>query len=136
MKHLRLSLLGPNTIIQAARSLLFTRVLRCHTISPEGKGRNIISSNSVAIMYVSDCWLENKNVHWLLNPGHLPTPALHKRLSLIFLRRKFSHRSPIPIFNTIIYTVCIVGGRWGAHSYLALPEDYTIDLKIGLLSLC
>ena len=47
-------------------------------ISPKGKGRNILISNSVAEIYFPACLLANKNVHRLLNPGHLPNPALPK----------------------------------------------------------
>ena len=76
-------------------------------ISPKGKYRNLLGSNSVAEMYLPACWLANQNVHQLLNLAHLLTPALSKRLSLIFLRMELYLRDPIPIVNPLIYTVCI-----------------------------
>ena len=94
-------------VIYAARSLSFNYVLRCHTSYPTGKCLNLLSSNVVAGMYFPDWWLANQNLHWLLKPGHLPTPALPKRLSLIFLWAELSRRDPILIVNPLQYTVCI-----------------------------
>ena len=98
--------------------MLFTGVLRCNTISPKGKGQNLISSNLIAGIYLPASLFTNTNVHTLLNPGHLPTTALPKRLSLIFLWTEFPRRDPIPIVNPLLYTVCIFEGWWSAHSYL------------------
>ena len=123
MNCLRLPLLGSKTVIQATRIPSFTCVLRCHTSSPKGKGRNLISSNSLDRAQLTAYWLENQNVHRLLNPGQLPTHAVPKRLSLIFLLTVFSQRDPIPIVNSIIDTVCIVGGRWVAHYYSPSPKN-------------
>ena len=81
--------------------------MMCHTRYPKDKSRNQLSSNSVAEMYLPDRWLENKDVLRLLKPGHLPTPALPKRISLIFLLEEFYQRAPIPIVNTLQYKVCI-----------------------------
>ena len=81
--------------------------MRCHMSSPKGKGRNLISFNSVAVMYFPACWFVNTNVQWLPNLVHLATTALPKRLSLIFLWAGFSRRYPIPIVDPLIYTVCI-----------------------------
>ena len=107
MKRLRLSLIGSNALIYAARSISFTCVLRFHTSSPKGKFRNLLISNSVAEIYFPACWLANQNVHQLLNPGHLTTPALPKRLSLILLWAELSQKDPTPIVNPLQYTVCI-----------------------------
>ena len=123
MKRLCLLLLGSKTIIQAARIQYFTCVMRCHTSSPKGKGQNLISSNSVAGAQLPDCWLDNPNVHQLLNPGQLTTPALPKRFSVIFLWAELSQRAPISIINPPLKTVCIFGGRWDAHSYLDSPKN-------------
>ena len=86
---------------------MFTCVLRCHTSSPMGKGRNILSSNSVAEMYFQSCCFPNKNLHRLLKPVHLPIPALPKRIYLILLWVELSRRAPTPIVNPLQYTVCI-----------------------------
>ena len=125
MKRISLPLLGSNTVIQADRIQSFTCVMRCHTRPPKGKSQNILSSNSVAVVYIQSSRLDNPNVHQLLNPVHLPTPDLPKRLSLIFLWAEFSRRAPISIVNTLLYTVCTIGGRWGAQYYLASPENNT-----------
>ena len=105
---------------------------------PKGKGWNLISSNSVAGVYLPAYWLSNTDIHRLLNPGHLPTPALPQRLSLIFLWAEFSQRAPIPIFNPLQDTVYIVRGIWSAHSYLALPKNNkgTYWFWNKLISLC
>ena len=107
MKRLHLSLLGSKTVIQAARSISFNFVLRCHTSSPKGRGRNLLISNSVAEIYFPACLLDNKNLHRLLDSGHLPTPEIPKRLSIIFLWADFYRRAPTPIVNPLQYTVCI-----------------------------
>ena len=85
---------------------------------PKGKGRNLISSNSVAGMYLPAYWLANQNVHWLLNIENLPTPALHKRISLIFLW-EFSPEGLLPQYSihSNIQSV-FYGGQWIAQSYL------------------
>ena len=95
--------------------------MRYHTSSPKVKVQNLISSNSVEVMYLPAIRLANTNIHLLLNPGQLPTTALPKRLSRIFLWEEFSRRDPILIVNTFLYTDYIFGGRWGAHSYLDSP---------------
>ena len=100
--------------------------------SLEGNVKNLIISNSVAGAYLPYYWLDNPNVHWLLTPEKLPTPALPKRLHLIFY-----HRVPIYIVNSLLNTVYIVGGQWGTHSYSSSPKhnneaDY---FRNGLLSL-
>ena len=122
MKRQQLYLLGTNTVIQAARRLSLICVMRCHKKSLKGKGQNLISSNSVAWAYLLSCWLSNPNVHRLLIPGQLPTNALNKRLSPILLWAESPQRNPINIVNTILKTVCVFGGRWGAHYYLASPK--------------
>ena len=88
-------------------------MLRCHTGSPKGKDQNLLISNSVSEIYLPDCRLYNQKVHRFLNPLHLPTPALTKRLSLIFLWEEFSRRAPIPIVNPLQYTVCICWSEMG-----------------------
>ena len=113
MKRLRLSLLVSNTVICLDRSVSCTCVRRCHTSSPKGKGQNLLISNSVSEMYFPAFWLANTNVHRLLKPGHLPTPELPKRLSLIFLYAELSQRYPIPIVKTLQYTVCICWRKMG-----------------------
>ena len=75
--------------------------------TPKGKDRNLLSSNSEAEIYFPDCLLANQNLHRLLKRGHLPTPALPKRLSLIFLWAELSRNAPIPIVKPLQYTVCI-----------------------------
>ena len=137
MKRQRLPLLGPNTVIQAAIIPPFTCVLRWHTISSKVKDQNLIKYNSVAGEQIPACWLANPNIHQLLKPTQLPTTALPKRLSVIFLWAEFYQRDPIPIFNPLLKTVRICGGRWGAHSYLASPKNNKkcTTFIIGLLSL-
>ena len=121
MKRLHLTLLGSNTVIQAGISPSFTCVLRLHTIYPKGKGQKLINSNSVAGAQIPACWLASPNVHWLITLGQLNTPALPKRLSLIFLWAEFSLRSSIHIVTPLLNTVRIFGGRWDVHSYLSSP---------------
>ena len=89
-------------------------------------------------VYLPVYWLYNPNVHRLLKPGHMPTPALPKRLSLIFLWEEFSQTDPIQIVNPLLDTVCIIGGRWCAHSYFYLPKNNKeADCFLNrLLSLC
>ena len=136
MKRLRLPLLGSTTIIQAATRPWFTYVLRCHMSSLKGKDRNLLSSNSVAGAQILACWSANPNVHWLLITVQLPTTELHKRLSIIFLWVKFPQRYPIHIFNPLLKTVCVFGGRWGAQYYSAPPEyNKTINNFRNWLSL-
>ena len=91
--------------------------------SPKGKVQNLIISNTVAGVCLPDSWLDNPNVHLLLNLGHLSTPALTKMIYLIFLWAEFFRRGPIPVVNPSLYKVCLVGGRWGAHSNLVLPKN-------------
>ena len=70
-------------------------------------------------------------------PGQLTNTALPKRISLIFLWAEFDQRDPMPIVKPLPKTVCVFGGRWGVHSYLASPK-YKIqqtNLEIGFLSL-
>ena len=119
MKRLHVSLLGSKTVMQAARSLMFTCVLRCHTRSPKVKGQNLLIYNSVAEIYFPACWLDNKNLHQLLYPGHLPTSALPKSLSQIFLWVEFFRRAPIPIVNPLQCTVCIC---WMVMEFILLFE--------------
>ena len=123
MKRLRLPLLQSNTIIQVARLLSFTCVLRYHTSSQKVKGLNLISSNSVVGAQLLACWFANPKLHQFLKPGQLPTPALPKRLSLIFSQANFPRGDSIPIVNTLLNTVRICGGKLGAHSYLASPKN-------------
>ena len=59
----------------------------------------------------------------------MPTPALPKRLSLIFLWAEFSRRDAIPIVYSILKTVCIFGRKWGAHSYSTSPKYNKITDK-------
>ena len=66
--------------------------------------------------------MANPKVHQFFIPRQLPTPALYKRLSLIFLWVKFSQRASIPIVNPLLKTVCTFGGRWCAHYYSASPK--------------
>ena len=138
MKRLRLSLLGSKTVIQAARIPSFTYVLRRHTISLKGKGRNIISSTSVAGAQLLDYWLANTNVHQLLKLGYLPTLLLPNTISPIFLWAEFSQRNHITIDNPLLNIVYIFGGRWGTHSYSDSPKNNkeTYYFRNGLLSLC
>ena len=91
--------------------------------SPEVKFQNLISSNSVAGAYLPSCWLDNQNVHWLLNLGQLSTHVFPKSLSLIFLWAEFSQRAPIPIVNPLLKSVRIFVGQWDAHSYLVSPKN-------------
>ena len=35
---------------------------------------------------------------------------------------EFTQRDPIPMFNPLLKTVCIFGGRCGAHYYSASPK--------------
>ena len=111
---------------------------RCHTSPSKGKSWNLISSNSVADVYLLGYWLANPNVHRLLKTVHLSTPALPRRLSVIFLWEELSQRALIPILNTLLDIICIVGGRWGAHSYLALLKNNRVTYLFWnrLLSLC
>ena len=76
-------------------------------ISLKGKVRNLTSSNLVAVEYLISCWLVNPNINHLLMTGQL----------LFFLWENFSQRGPIPKFNPLLKTVCVFGGKWGAHSY-------------------
>ena len=112
--------------------------MRCHTSSLNGKFWNLISSNLVAGVNLPASWLDNRNVHRFLNLERLPTPALPKSISLIFLLAELSWRAPIPIVNPLLYTVCIFGGRWGEHSYLDTPKNNkeTDWFWNRLLSLC
>ena len=87
--------------------------MRCHMRPPKEKCGNLISSNSVVGMYFPACWLFNPNVHRLLKPVHLSTPTLPNILYLIFLRAGFFLRDPIPIFNSLVYTVCICWREMG-----------------------
>ena len=48
MKRLHLSFFGSKTVIQKARSISFTYVLKCHIISPKGKVWNLFRFNSVS----------------------------------------------------------------------------------------
>ena len=113
-------------------------MIRCHTSSPKGKGQNLISSNSVAWVYIPSIWLENPNVHRFLKQGHLATPALPKIIFLIFLWAELPRRDLIPIVNQLLYTLYIVEGRWGAHFYLYLPKNNkeTDCFWNRLISLC
>ena len=122
MKRLRLPLLGSTEVIYAARSPSFTCVQRWHTSSPKGKGQNLISSNSLGEIYFPDCWLANPNIQRLLTLGHLTTPALPKRISIIFLWEEFSQRDTIHIVNPLLNTVRSFGGRCGTHSYSDSPK--------------
>ena len=105
---------------------------------PKEKGWNLISSNSVARAYLPEYSLANPNVHQLLTPGQLPTPALPKRHSLIFLWEEFSQRDPTPIVNPLLNKIFIVGGKWGTHSYSTPPKNNrgTDSFWNRLLSLC
>ena len=58
-------------VIWVAKRPLFTCVMRYHTSSPKGEGRNLVSSKSVAGAKLPDSRLSNPNVHKLLNTGHL-----------------------------------------------------------------
>ena len=138
MKRLSLPLLRSKTVIQADILPSFSCVIRCHTSSLKCKFRNLLSSNSLARAQLPAQWLANPNVHWLITPEKLPTPALPKRLSLIFIWAELSRRARIPIFNILLNTVCIVGGRQGTHSYLPLPKNYKekVFFRSRLLSLC
>ena len=49
----------------------------------------------------------------MLKPGHLPTPALTKRISLIFLWVELYRMDPTPIVNPLQYTVCIFWKEMG-----------------------
>ena len=120
MKYIRLSILGSKTLIYSSRSLSFNFVLRWHTISPKGKGQILLSSNSVAEMYLPASRLDNQNVHRLLKPVHLPTPALPKRISLIFLWEELSWRDPITIVNPLQYKVCIFWRTMGCKLLFGL----------------
>ena len=122
MNLLSLSLLVSKTVIQAAIILSFTCVLRCHSISPKGKVRNLMISNLVVGVYILAYWFSNTNVHRLLKSVQLPSYALPKRLSIIFLWAEFSIRGPIYIVNIVLYTFCIVECKWGAHSYWTSPK--------------
>ena len=124
MKRLRLPLLGSETLIYAARLPSFTCVLRCHTSSPKGKDRNLISSNSVMGACFPAYQLANPNVHRLLTQVQLPTPALLKRIYLIFIWQELSQRAPILIFNPLLDIVYIVGGQWGVQ-YFCLCQKIT-----------
>ena len=97
-----------------------------HTSSPKVKGQNLIISNSVAGAYLPACWLANPNAHRLLIITQLPTPALPNRLSLILLLEEFSWRSPVPIVNPLLKTVCVFVGKRGAQSYSDSPNDNKI----------
>ena len=130
MKRLRLSLLGSKALIYAAISLSFTCVLRCHKSSPKEKCQNLLSSNSVAEMYFPACLLANQNVHQLLNLGHLTTPDIPKRLSLIFLWVELFQRDPIPIVDSLLKPDCIFGGRWDAHFYLDSLSHYFVFSRL------
>ena len=138
MKRLLLPLLGSKTVIQADRRMLFTCVLMCHTIYPKENPQNLLSYYSVSGEKLPDSWLDNPNVHRLLMPVQLPTPALPNRLSLIFIWAELSQRAPIPIANPLLDTVCIVGGQWGAHYYSTSLDNNkeTYCFRIRLLSLC
>ena len=81
--------------------------------SLKGKGRNLLSSNSLVEMYLPAFFLANRNVHRLLKPGHLPTTTLPRRISLIFLWAEFYRSAPLPIVNPIQYTVCICWREMG-----------------------
>ena len=138
MNCLRLPILRSHTVIQEDISPSFTCVLMCHKISQKGKCQNLIIFNSVVGVYVPAYWLNNTNVHRLLNTGQLPTTALTKRVSIIFLWAEFSRRAPIPMFNPILNIFCIFRGRWDAYSYSASPKNNKrIDcFRNGILSLC
>ena len=103
-----------------------------------GKVIDLISSNSGAGVYLPSIWLSNTNVNWLINLVHLPNPLLPTRLSLIILWAELSGSDPIPIVNPLLYTVCIVGGKLDAHSYLGLLKinKETDCFGVRLLSLC
>ena len=133
MKSLHLTLLGSNTVIQAARRPSFTCVMRCYTSSPKGKIQNLIRSNSVAGAYLPACCFSNPNLHRLLILGQLSTPVLPKGISLIFPWVEFSRRASISIVNLLVKTVSVFGGRWGAHSYSDSPKYNKI--KNNLLNL-
>ena len=138
MKRLLLPLIGSKTLIQAYILPSFTCVMRCHTSSPKGKGRNLISSNSLLGAQLPACWLANPDVHRFLNPGQLTTPALPKRISVIFLWTEFFQRYHIPIFNPLLKKFVFFEGD-GAHTLICLHQKITrkeIIFLIGVLSLC
>ena len=87
---------------------------------------------------IPEYWLENPNLHRLITTGKLTTLDLTKRLYLIFLWAELSRRATIPIPNPLLYTVYIVGGWQGAHSYSALLKNNkeTDCFRNRLLSLC
>ena len=122
MNHLRLPLIESNRVIQSYRRLLLTCMLRLHMRSPKGKGRKPIISNPVLGAQLQACLLANPTIHRFIIPGQLTSPALPKRLSLIFLLEVLSQRSPITIVNPLLKTFCFFGGIWGAHYCLASPK--------------
>ena len=97
-------------------------MLRCHTSSPKGRGRNLLISNSVAGAKLPASWLANPNVHRLLIPVHLPTPVLPKRLSLSSYGRNFLkwilYQYPIHSSNGKLF-----GVRLGAQYYSDSPDN-------------
>ena len=105
MKRLRLSLIRSEILIQSARSLSFTFVMRCHISSPKGKGRNLLISNSVAEIYFPACCLANQNVHRFLKSGHLTTTALSKQdfpnipMGGLFLKVSYPNIQSTPIYS-------------------------------------
>ena len=123
MKCLVLFLINSKTVISEDRIPSFTCVMRCHTSSLKYKGRNLISSNSVAGAQLSACWLANPNIHQLLNPGQITTPVIIMRLYIIFLWTESSRRALIPIVNPPLKPFRIFGKQWGAHSYLDSPKN-------------
>ena len=87
--------------------------MKCHMSSSKGKVRNLLRCISVAEIYFQACLLANQNVHCLLKPGQLPSTALPKRISLIFICTELYWRAPIPVFNTLQYTVYICWREMG-----------------------
>ena len=121
MKGLRLPLLGSKTLIQATRTPLFTCVLSCHMIYLKGQDQNLLIFYSVAGVNTSSSRLDNPNFCQFVILGHLPTPALTKRLALY----SYGHNYPEGILSQqAVHSANskLFGGRFGAHSDSASPD--------------
>ena len=93
--------------------------------SPKGKGKKLLSSNSVAVANLPASWLDNPNVHRFLIPVHLPTNVFPKRLSLSSYGRNFP-KGVLSQYSIHSSNSKLYGGRFGAHSYSSLSDNIII----------
>ena len=78
-------------------------------------------------MYFPACCLGNQNIHWFLNPGQMPTPAIHKKLVL-----KVSYPNSQ---STPIYSLYLLEGNW-LHTLIWLRHNITQLISKSASSPC